>query len=138
MCVFKKNFFNYIEPKFPCGSCLSFIISSHTELSKNLFHIMILSKSRDSMNFSESLPPGGINAVSLNGSPKAQFPASAYLASMKEHNTPAVDWLIQQGNGRNVSQNALDTIFLFISTKIKSIIFLYANHATLLTHNHWA
>ena len=51
----------------------------------------MLSKSRDSMNFSESLPPGGINAVSLNGSPKAWFPASAYPASMKEHNMPAVD-----------------------------------------------
>lgn len=90
MCVFKK-FFNYIEQNFPCVSCLSFIISSHTELSKNLFHIMILSKSKDSMNFSESLPLGGIDAVSLNGSPKAWFPASAYLASMKEHNMPAVD-----------------------------------------------
>ena len=75
---------------------------------------MILSKSKDSMNFSESLLLGGINAVSLTSSPKAWFPASAYLASMKEHNMPAVDWLIQQGNGRNVSQIALDATFLFI------------------------
>ena len=90
MCVFKKKF-NYIEQKFPCVSCLSFIISSHIELSKNLFHIMILSKSKDSMNFSESLLLGGINTVSLTSSPKAWFPASAYLASMKEHNMPAVD-----------------------------------------------
>ena len=75
---------------------------------------MILSKSKDSMNFSESLLLGGINTVSLTSSPKAWFPASAYLASMKEHNMPAVDWLIQQGNGRNVSQIALDATFLFI------------------------
>ena len=75
---------------------------------------MILSKSKDSMNFSESLLLGGINTVSLTSTPNAWFPASAYLASMKEHNMPAVDWLIQQGNGRNVSQIALDATFLFI------------------------